>query len=163
MSIDQNTIAQLLTTAAAFIIFFWISKRLFWSSILRVIEDRQKHIYGEFSRIDTLQQEVSSLKSEYSKRIGDIEAEARQLKTQEITKGREIAEQIAEQGRKEAEQMIERAKQVISIEMDKARIELREEVVRMTLSATEKIIRQQMGEAQQRRMVNDFVEELAKR
>jgi F-type H+-transporting ATPase subunit b len=158
-----ETLAKLATTVLAFLIFFWVAKKLFWTSILKAIEDRQNRIRGEFDRIGDLQRKVDSLKADYDQRIANIETEARSRMQEAINHGRQIADQMADQARKDAEATLERNKQMISIEMEKARKELREEVVRMTIEASEKVIRDRLDEPRQRQLVEKFVEELSRK
>lgn len=163
MKIDSNVIAQVLTTAVAFILFFWIAKKLFWTSILRLIEERQMRIRSEFERIDQLQTQVNALEADYNKRISQIEVEARQKMQAAIANGKQIADQIAEDARKDASAQIERTKQSIQIEMEKARAELREEVVQMTLRATEKLLNERLDDRKQRELVTNFINEVEKK
>lgn len=161
--LTNEVIAQVLTALVAFLIFAYIAKRLFWRPFLNTIEERQVKIRSEFDKIDAMQAQVDQLKADYSKRMSDIEAEAR-LKLQEaMAQGKQIAEQVAEQARRDAEETRTKAQQTLSIEMEKARAELKQDVVRMTLAATEKIIRQNMNEPRQQELVSDFVEELSRR
>lgn len=160
--ITNEVIAQVLTTLVAFLIFAWIAKKMFWKPILDNIEQRQAKIKGEFDKIDAMQQQVDQLQADYSKRMSDIEAEAR-LKLQEaMAQGKQIAEEVAEQARRDAELTREKSQQTVAVELEKARASLKQDVVRMTLSATEKVIRQNMDEPRQHELVNNFVEELSR-
>lgn len=161
--IDKVVIAQILTTLVAFFIFLWLAKRLFWSGIIGMIEDRQARIRSEFDRIDSMQRQVDALQADYAKRLADIEAEARQKMQDAIAQGRQQAVELQEQARKESQALQERTEQMLSIEMDKARKELKQDVARMTLVATEKLIRKNMDDSAQREQVNQFVEELSRR
>ncbi len=101
--IDTLVIAQVLTTLVAFLIFAWIAKKMFWKPMLDTIEQRQARIKGEFDKIDAMQRQVDQLQADYSKRMSDIEAEAR-LKLQEaMAQGKQIAEQVADQARRDSE------------------------------------------------------------
>ena len=160
---NREVIVQLITTAVAFLIFFFIARKLFWGSILGAIESRQRKIKSEFDNIDSLKAQVATLQADYNKRIAEIDAEARHRLQDEINKGKQIAEQIAEQAKKDAAASEERTKQLISIEMDKARQELKNEVVKMTLGATEKIIRERLDDTKHRQLVSSFVEELGRK
>ncbi len=161
--IDKLVIAQVLTTLVAFLIFAWIARKMFWKPILNTIDERQAKIQGEFDKIDAMQRQVDQLQADYSKRMSDIEAEAR-LKLQEaMAQGKQIAEQVADQARRDSEATRLKAEQSIAIELDKARADLKQDVVRMTLAATEKLIRQNMDEPRQHALVTNFVEELGRR
>lgn len=163
MSIDAVIIRQVLTTAIAFLLFFWIAKKLFWTNILRAIEERQQRIKSDFERIEQMQQKVNALESDYSKRIAEIEVEARHRMQEAISHGKEVAEQIMDKARAEAAEALEHTKQSIEIEMDKARAELRVDVVRMTLAATEKIIQERVDDRKGRELVSSFIDEISRR
>src|SRR5690606_3893829 len=121
MEITGEVIAQITTTLLAFLIFAFIAKKLFWKPMLETIEQRQANIKSEFDKIDAMQRQVDQLQADYSKRMADIEAEAR-LKLQEaMAQGKQIAEQVAEQARRDAEATRAKAEQTLAIEMDKAR------------------------------------------
>lgn len=159
----MDTLAKVLTTLLAFGLFFFISKKLFWTGIQQVIDERQSRIKSEFDKIASLQKEVTEMKSDYSKRIAEIEKEAQARKQDEINLGRKAAEEILAQARTDAAAEMVKLKQTVAIEMDKARATLREEVVKMTLTATEKVLREKMDGEQNKRLVSRFVEELASR
>ena len=147
----------------AFIVFFIIARKMFWTRFMQVIEDRQKKIHDEFGKIESMQKQVDALQADYQKRVAEIEAEARVKMQEAIAQGKQIATQIADQAKKDADALSLKTQQNLSIEMDKARAELKAEVVKMTIGATEKIIRQKMDDATQRHMVSSFVEELARK
>ena len=159
----NEMIIQVATTALAFLIFFWVSKKLFWTSIIQTIEARQSRIRGEFNRIDELRAQVEALESNYKAKIAEIDAEARTRMQEAVAHGRELAEEIAETSRREANEALERNKQVIAIEMEKAREVLRQEVVEMTLTATDKIIKERLDDPKHRQLVSGFVEELGRK
>ena len=159
--IDREVLAQLLTTAVAFLLFFWIAKRMFWTSILRAIEERQARIKSEFTRIDEMDNRLKKLQADYSKKLAEIDTEARHRMHEAIVQGKQIAEQIADQARQEADETLERTKKSIALEMEKARAELRHDVVRMTLAATEKIISENMDDAKHRQLVSGFVDQIS--
>lgn len=157
----MDTLAKVLTAFLAFGLFFWISKKLFWTGIQQVIDERQSRIKSEFDKISGLQKEIGDLKADYEKRVAQIEQEAAARKQDEINQGRKVAEEIVAQARKDASAEIDRVKTAVALEMDKARATLKQEVVRMTLEATEKILREKMDDERSRKLVTQFVEEIA--
>jgi F-type H+-transporting ATPase subunit b len=159
----QTIIAQVLTTLLAFGIFFVIAKRLFWTSILKTIEDRQERIRLEFERIEELKAKVAQLEADYSRHLAQIEKEANQLKQREIAEGKRIAEEIKEQARREAEAELRRMQQVMAVELEKVKAKLKSEVVRLTLAATERIIRERLDDLKHRELISNFVEELSRK
>jgi len=158
----QTVVAQVLTSILAFWIFYVISKRLFWSSILNTIEDRQERIRSELEQIEELKSKIQALETEYQMHLAQIDREANQRKQQEIAEGKRIAEEIKEQARREARTEIARMHQILELEIDRVRAELKDEVVRLTLAATERIIRERLDDAKHRELISQFVEELSR-
>jgi F-type H+-transporting ATPase subunit b len=158
----QTVVAQVLTSILAFWIFYVISKRLFWASILNTIEDRQQRIRSELEQIEELKSKIQALENEYQMHLAQIDREANQRKQQEIAEGKRIAEEIKEQARREARTEIARMHQILELEIDRVRAELKDEVVRLTLAATERIIRERLDDAKHRELISQFVEELSR-
>ncbi len=158
----QTLVAQVLTSVLAFAIFYVVAKRLFWTSILTAIEERQRRIRNELERIDELKAKVQKLEQEYQSHLAQIEREANQRKQQEIAEGKRIAEEIKEQARREAKAEIARMHQILELEVDRVRAELKAEVVRLTLEAAERIIEERLDDKKHRELVARFVEELSR-
>jgi F-type H+-transporting ATPase subunit b len=159
----QTVVAQVLTSVLAFVIFYVVAKRLFWTSILNAIEERQQRIRSELERIEELKAKVQALENEYQTHLAQIEREANQRKQQEIAEGKRIAEEIKEQARREAKAEIARMHEILELEVERVRAELKGEVVRLTLAAAERILRERLDEAKHRELVARFVEELSRR
>ncbi len=153
-----ETVAQIATSAACFGLFYWTLKTYAFPVVQGAIETRQQRIKAEFDRIDVLQAEVSSLKSDYTRRIAEIEAEARDKINEAINQGKAIAAEIEEKARQERETEAERNRQALHLEVEKLRIELKQKVVALTLSATEKLIREKVTDKKHKQLVEDFVE-----
>ena len=56
-----------------------------------------------------------------------------------------------------------KATQDIGMEMDKANAAYRDRMVEAVLTATEKLIRQRLDDAQHRRLINEYLDEVASR
>ena len=127
---------------------------------MNILESRRHMIESEFEKIDSLEQDVQEIKSEYSEKLKDIEGEAR-LKMQEaINDGRRIATEIADKARDDAKNTLEKAKQHIILEMAKARTELKDDVIRLTLATTEKLLKEKIDEKKHRQLITSFIDEM---
>ncbi len=161
--VNFEVIAQVITTLLAFALFFWAAKRMFWGPLQQTIDERQTLIKGEFDRIDSMRSEATALHADYTKRLAEIEAEARQKLNDAIAQGRKISDEMADAARRETEAAAAHSRQALAHEIEKARAELKQDVIRMTITATEKVLRQQLDATKQRELVTGFVEELAKK
>lgn len=153
-----QTVAQIATSAACFGLFYWTLKTYAFPVVMGAIENRQNRIKAEFDRIDALQAEVNMLKADYTRRIAEIEAEAREKITEAIAQGKAIAAEIEEKARQEREAEAERNRQALQLEVEKLRIELKQKVVALALTATEKILREKLTDAKHASLVDEFIE-----
>ena len=151
-----ETVSQLV----AFLIFVWILKRYAWGPVSSVIDQRQQDIEDGFAKIEARQAEAEKLHKEYDVRLSNIEKEAREKIQEAIAEGRRVASEIEERARQQAMAIREQAQRNIEIEIAKARVALRDEIVTMTIDASEHLMRRRLDEAEDRRLVGAFIDEL---
>lgn len=156
--LDQ--IATTLTTAIAFVIFFWVMKKYAWGPIIKVLDARQQKIEEGFDEIRRKQDAAGVTQAQLDERLRNIETEARARIQEAIADGRRLAAEITEKAHEDANQLAERAKRNIEIEIAKARVELRNEIVSLTLQASERLLRERLDDEGQRRLVGTFIDEL---
>ena len=159
----NETIAQVLSQAVAFLLFFWILKKYAWGPILGLIDERNRKIEEGFGRAEAAEKQSAELKQQYEERLRAVEAEARERIQQAVAEGRQTAQEIQEQARRESEKLMARTREMAETEIAKARIELKEDVEKYTLAAAEKLIHERLDEASHRRLVDEFITELSTR
>ncbi len=140
----MNINATLLVQAITFALFIWLTTKLIWPYMLRVIEARQKTI------ADGLAAAEQGRKS--------LELSTRQA-DEEIRKARERAAEIIGQAERRTAQMIEEAKSAaqeegnrekaaakaeIEQEVARAREQLRGHVAELAVAGAEKILRREV-------------------
>ncbi|MBN1516059.1 F0F1 ATP synthase subunit B [Candidatus Sumerlaeota bacterium] len=144
----------------SFLIFYWLLKRFAWGPVMVLLEERRKRIKGEYDKVSALQKQMEELKTDYEKRIGAIEAEARERVQEGVKEGRRVAEEIAEKARAEARERVEKSKQMIDLEMIKARKELREQIVDIAMKTSELAVRERLDRTKHDELVGRFIDEL---
>lgn len=159
----NETIAQVLSQAVAFLLFFLILKKFAWGPILGLIDERNQKIEEGFRRAEEAERKSAELRAQYEDRLKTIEAEARERIQQAVAEGRKTAEEINDRARTESEKVIAKAREMAQTEMAKARVELKEDVVRYTLMAAEKLVHERLDDSNHRRLVEEFVTELSAR
>jgi F-type H+-transporting ATPase subunit b len=159
MELDPQLI---LTHMVGFIITVLILKKFAWKPILNILEERRQKIQSEFDKIDSDKTEVAEIKADYEAKLKDIDNLSRQKLTEAVNEGQKIAAEIKEQGREEAKGIITRAKAELERDVQKARAALKEDMVSMTVAAAEKIISAKMDEAENRRLISEFIDSVEK-
>lgn len=158
----ELSIGQILTHVLAFLLLFWVLRKIAWKPLLSVMEERRKKISGEFDRVDKLQQEVDNLRLEYQSRLAKIEAEARQKILEGLEEGKRFGAELVAKSRDDAQKIISQAQAKTELEIARAKEELRSEIVRLALAACEKMLAEKLDDQQHRRMIDRFITEVQK-
>lgn len=157
--LDWNQIAAQII---GFFILFFMLRLLVWKRFLKVLDDRRGRIAAEFKGIEDSKAEVASLKSDYERRLENIEQIARARLEEAVSEGKRIAEQIRENANAEALQIIQKTDEAIKAELSRAREEFRDEVVDIAISAAGKVIEERLTESEDKKIVQDFINRLDK-
>lgn len=151
---------QVITQIAAFLLFVWILRRYAWGPLTAMIDSRRQAIEEQFRRIETLRGEAERLEKEYAERLRDIDAEARRHVQEAVAEGRRVRDEIIERARQESEELREKQERLLELEVAKARISLRDDIVKMAIAATERLLRENLDRDRQRRLVQQFLDEV---
>lgn len=152
----------MLTHIVGFVIMVLILKKFAWKPILGIMQERRDKIQGEFDKIESDRSEVAKAKAAYEAKVRDIDSLSRQKLAEAVNEGHKIAAEIKDKGREDAQEIIARAKAELSRDVDKARVALKDDMINMTIAAAEKIISARMDEAENRRLISDFIDSVEK-
>ena len=150
----------LVTQIIGFLIVLWVLKRYAWGPVLGMLEARRARIANDVASAEKLRREAEQIKSEYEAQIQSIEAESRRRIQAAVAEGERVAEKIREEAHREVRAIAEKAKADLAMEYKKARAELREDMVTLALGAAERLLEERLDEAEHRRLVDRFLDEL---
>ncbi|HEX5132446.1 MAG TPA: F0F1 ATP synthase subunit B [Candidatus Krumholzibacteria bacterium] len=153
----------LLTQALGFLIVLWLLRKYAWDKLLAFIEKRRETIAAEFENIEKARSDADALRRKYDEELAGIEATRRARIQEAVHEASGIAGTIRDDARREAMEMRVKATQDVNIEMEKANAAFRDQMVDAVLTATEKLIRQRLDDAQHRRLINEFLDEVGSR
>jgi F-type H+-transporting ATPase subunit b len=152
----------LLTQIVGFLIVLWLLRKYAWDRLLAFIEKRRETIAAEFENIEKTKAEADALRRRYDEELAGIEATRRARIQEAAHEANTIASKIRDEARQETVEMRTKAAHDISMEMDKANAEFRDRMVSAVLTATEKLIRKSLDDAQHRRLINEYLDEVAR-
>lgn len=153
-------IGQIITQIISFLIMLWVLKRYAWKPLLAVLDARREKIQGEFDTIENGKKENENLKKEYEKKLREIDVQARAKIQEAVAEGNELSMEIQNAAHAKAQEIVSRAKEELQKEVYKARTKLKDELVDMTLSATEKVVQLNLNKDNQKKLINDFIEQM---
>lgn len=151
---------EIVAQIVCFLVLLAILRPLLWKRILVALDRRKERIAEEQRNIEEARLAAESLKSDYEKRIARIEDEARERIDAAIVQGRKIADEIRKRGEADAARILENSKESIKAEIAKAKEALKNEIVNLTIAVTEKIIQEKYTEADDKRLIADYLKEI---
>jgi F-type H+-transporting ATPase subunit b len=150
-----------LTQAVGFLIVLWLLRKYAWDKLLDFIEKRRQAIAAEFEGIETAKADVDALRRKFDEELAGIETTRRARIQEAMHEANNFAGKLRDEARRETVAMRVKASQDIDIEMDKANAAFRDRMVDSVLIATERLIRQRLDDAQHRKLIAEFLDEVA--
>ncbi|UCC81283.1 MAG: F0F1 ATP synthase subunit B [Candidatus Zixiibacteriota bacterium] len=158
-SLDLNW-GLIVTQIIGFLLTVWILKAFAWKPLLKMLEDRRNKIAGDIDDAEKIKSDAESLLDDYNAKLRDIETEARSKIQDAVAEGNRIASEIRDHAREEAQKIVEKSREELSRDVAKARVQLRDDMVSMAITAAEKVISAKLDEAEQKRLLEDFLKEV---
>ncbi len=160
--LKQLSTNEIFAQIIGFLLLLFLLRAFAWKKLLKLLDDRRERIASEFKKIEDTQAEIAKLRTEYDKKLSDID-ETSKVKIQEaMARAKQLAEEVRESSQHEARKILEKARENIDIELARAKEELKNKVVDLTINTTEKIIKEKLTEEKDRKLVSEFIEEIDK-
>ena len=152
--------AQILTTVLGFFLLVVVLRKLFWRSVLQLLDDRRRRIEESLQNVARSQQRLDHMQADYTQRLAKIEDEARTKIQQAILEGKRISIEVQEHAREQAQAVMTKAKETMELELAKAKVTLRDQVAAMTMDAVERVLQQKLDTKTDRHVVDTVLEDL---
>ena len=154
----NEIVAQIVT----FLILLAILRAVFWKKILATLDARKARVASELRRVDELKAEAGRMKEDYALHLARIDEEARAKMHEALAEARRQGDDIRARAEHDAARILENAKANIAAELAQAKEDLKDQVVDLTIAVAEKIIQEKYTEADDKRLIGDFLEGLKK-
>jgi F-type H+-transporting ATPase subunit b len=137
-----------------------ILRRWVFPRISAALDRRQHAIEESIDEAEEIRRRANQLLDEYRERLAESREQAQEI-IQRAQKAADAREQESEEEtHRRREQMMERTRREIESETRRAIDQIRREVADLTVLATEKVTRKTLDEDDQRRLVEDALNEL---
>lgn len=143
-----------------FLIVFPVIDFFYLKPLKEAIDNRTQSLEHTFGEAEGLRAEMTTLKSDYEKRLADTEASARQQIQDEIKRAQELRRQLEADAAAKADAMVKQAQAEIAAERDRALTQIRVDVTKLSLQATERILGENMDNDRNRRLIDEFLDKV---
>jgi len=135
----------LIWTLLAFLIVFFILKKLAWPAIIKGLRDRENSITDSLATAQKVKEEMALMKSENEALLAKAREErALMLKEARETKDRIISE-AKEHAKAEASKIVTEAQAAINAQKMAAITEVKNQVGKLVIDVSEKVLRKELG------------------
>jgi F-type H+-transporting ATPase subunit b len=143
-----------------FIALFPVIESFFVQPLTAAIDERNTNLETTFSEVETLRNEMTTMKGDYEKRIATTEAEAREKINAQIKEAQSLRQSLMAEAAEKSDALVKQAQEEIASEKAKVLGELRNHVTDLSLSAAEKVVGANMDTAANRKLIADFIADL---
>jgi F-type H+-transporting ATPase subunit b len=156
----QPGVGVMIWTLLSFGVTMWILAKAVFPRIQGALDKRQQAIEETIDASERARREADELLGEYRERLREARNQAEEIlaRANRSAENHE-AETIAE-ARRKREELMAQARRDIEQETRRAIQEIRKEVADLTVAATEKVTRKTLTEDDQRRLVEEALQEL---
>jgi F-type H+-transporting ATPase subunit b len=135
----------LVWTLLAFLIVFFLLKKMAWPAIIKGLRDRELGIANSLATAEKVRAEMAQLKNENEALLALAREErAKILKEARETKDRVISE-AKEQAKLEANKIITEAQLAINTQKMAALTDVKNQVGKLVIEVSEKVLRRELG------------------
>ncbi len=135
----------LVWTLLAFLIVFFLLRKMAWPAIIKGLRDRENTITDSLATAQRVKEEMALMKSENETLLAKAREErAQMLKEARETKDRIVSE-AKEQAKTEANKIVNEAQAAINAQKMAALTEVKNQVGKLVIEVSEKVLRKELG------------------
>lgn len=147
-------------TLTAFILLWIVLAKFLFKPVLGILDSRKQDISKTYEAADNERAKAGDLRTDYEKRLAEIEAEARLRIQTAVKEAQDAKDQILAEAKTRSEDILKRGQEDLVREREKTLVQLREDVVGISISAASKLIQESLDDTKHRQLVNDFIDRI---
>src|SRR5689334_5509368 len=147
-------------TLVIFGITMWALKKLAFGRIAEFLDERRRIVRENLESAEHARDEAAQLLEEYKQQLGAARREASEIVERSRRNGEELQRQMRDEIAASREKGLAEAQAAIQAETRQALDQIKNEVADLTLLATEKVVGRALGEAEQRRLVEEALADI---
>ena len=150
----------LLWSVVTFLLLLFVLSKVAWGPIISALEIREKGIRDALNSAELAKEDAEKATSDYEKIKQEAHAEAQTILSEAKTLKEKMVSDAVEEAKKKAELETQSALQLINSEKDKAVKEIKTAAVELSIQAASKLIEKNLDSNDNRKLVNDTIDEI---
>jgi F-type H+-transporting ATPase subunit b len=146
-------------TIITFLIVLWALRRFAFGPIQRMIDQRRDRIREALDEADKARNEARELRELTAKEREEAKLERERILEEARRQSQRLVEQAKERADADLKEQLEKNREELAAENARLREQIRRDVVELTLFAAEKVTGKVLDEDDQRRLIEETIEE----
>jgi F-type H+-transporting ATPase subunit b len=156
----QPGIGLMIWTLIAFGITMYVLSKFAFPKISAALEERSQKISKNIEESERQRQEADEILAEYRERLKEAREQAEDIVARAKRTGDNARDEATAEGRAKRDELIAAARKDIEAETRRSLDQIRKEVADLTVLATEKVARKTLSEDDQKRLVEEALNEV---
>ena len=152
--------ATLVVTIINLFIQMWIVKKFFLNKVMDILDKRRAAADQEIEQAEAAKDEALQMKETYEENMKQAKAQANELLATAQKTAAARSEEIIGEAKAQAAQIKEKASADIALEKKNALNSAKDEISGIAMAIAEKVVERQLNEADQEKLVNQFIDDL---
>lgn len=147
----------IITQIIGFVLLLWFLNRFVFKAIFAVLDQRQADIKATYDQLDADRARMEDSRRQYEQRLANIESEAREKIQAAVMEAQALRDNLVADARQQAETIVTQGRNDSERERQAAFLEMRQQIVAIAMSAAGKVVGENLNDARQIKMVDDFI------
>ena len=143
-----------------FLVVLFILKWKAWGPLIEALDKREEDIKNALQAAEKAKLEAESASRDYDELVKKAQTEAQQIISDSKVAGEKMKSSIQQDAQKNADELIVKAQTQINAESQKAIQEIRSSIVNLSIEAASKIIEKNLDNEDNKRLVNQTIDNL---
>lgn len=152
--------SEIFAQILSFFLLLFLLKKFAWSKMLKLLDERRENIRSQLEEVENSRMQVDRLKSDYELKISDIASQAQAEISRAVEQAKLVSAQIHKKAHEEAQDIINDARQQVKHEISSVQEKIKDKIVDIALDAARAVIQEKLTEDGDRRIVEDFIQEI---
>ncbi len=144
-------------TILAFLLALPVMWKFVYGPITKALEERDKKVEDAIVAAEVARKEAEAQMQKAKAELVEAQANAKRMVEEAMARAERQAAEAVRIADEKAKAELQKARETIAAEKRQALLEIRQEVVNLTIAATGQLLQQKVDDAQNRRLVEQFV------
>jgi F-type H+-transporting ATPase subunit b len=144
-----------------FIVLLLVLNKLLFKGLVKKNREKSDAIKGELEKATTARTEAEGVIAEYKSKVEALEGEVEKIRAEARAASERERESVLAEAREQAQTIIKNSELQAERDSVRRRNELENEIVDQAMANAEQVIRKGFGDADQRRLLDKYVEEVS--